>query len=119
VALLLGVSLYVAFGRPHRVNRANFDKIQEGMTVAEVEALLGSGNLRATSAIGHGFFAVLRFHEYSEDDNFWLIPTDRIVIHFSGSMHEELHVTGKKFWSPSAQNVWQHARNRMRKALGW
>jgi hypothetical protein len=117
VVLLLGISMCVAFGRPHRVNRVNFDKIQEGMTVAEVEALLGRGS--ATRVFGHGSFAVLRIHEYSNGDNFWLIPSDRIEIHFSGSMHEKLHAIDKKFWSPSPQNVWQHVRNRIMKALGW
>jgi hypothetical protein len=39
--LLLAVGGFVLWPRPNRVARENFDRIREGMTRAEVEAILG------------------------------------------------------------------------------
>ena len=40
VVLALGLAGWYAL-RPHPINRANFERIQEGMTCADVEAILG------------------------------------------------------------------------------
>jgi hypothetical protein len=41
VVLLLAVGVFVAWPRPNRITQENFDRIQQGMSRAEVEAILG------------------------------------------------------------------------------
>ncbi len=41
LVVLAGVAAFAARPRPNRVTRANYERIREGMTLAEVQAILG------------------------------------------------------------------------------
>jgi hypothetical protein len=41
LVVLVAVAAFVAWPRPQRITRENFDRIQDGMSRAEVEAILG------------------------------------------------------------------------------
>lgn len=47
--LLVAVAMFVVAGC-HAVNKSNYDKIQNGMTVAEVEGILGKGTEQSSVA---------------------------------------------------------------------
>ncbi len=52
--LLGGLMLMTTGGCGSKVSKSNYDKINNGMTVAEVEKILGEGELQAGGSAGIG-----------------------------------------------------------------
>jgi outer membrane protein assembly factor BamE (lipoprotein component of BamABCDE complex) len=54
VALLAFALAACAAGCASKVSQSNYDKIQQGMTVAEVEGILGKGEVAASAGLAIG-----------------------------------------------------------------
>jgi len=96
---------------PHRsnwVNVANFDKIHDGMTRADLEELLGANNLRSIgySRTSHACF-------FSQDDESWLLPGDVIVVAYEGGQ-----LTEKRYCRPTPEDIVQRIGTHLRRCLG-
>jgi hypothetical protein len=74
---LLAIGLWLSAGGTHRIARQNFERIEEGMTSAEVQALFSK---KAVYALEFGE-TVDAF--YSEKDPTGLMPRDTIQVKFS------------------------------------
>jgi hypothetical protein len=107
VAALLVVGLWVSLGRTNRITKANFEKIQVGMTIAEVQALLGQDSV----PIDDGFHFRMVTAEYREED--WTgVPVNQIYVEF-----ENGKVSSKTFvpWTAAERRraFWRHVRARL------
>ena len=74
IVAIVGACLLIAFGGP-RINEANYDRIQCGMSRQQVEAILGQSNV----PIVLGNFGV-RSHARGAMDEYWAEPESGIVI---------------------------------------
>jgi hypothetical protein len=118
--LLIGLSLVILlvgagsllFSGSRRVTRANFEKIQTGMSREAVDALLGRESMRqmaVTSSGGHGRCGHdLYFLVYSEQDLTSLIPADTIELTFIDGK-----VRRKAFNTWTVGDWWARLRNRI------
>jgi hypothetical protein len=77
VVVLLPLSLLLTFNGSRRISKANFECIRIGMTKEEVDALLGSKNLRT---LGGGF---LLGDTYSDDNYTQIIPGNVIIVEYA------------------------------------
>jgi hypothetical protein len=104
--LLLVPTLWLIFGnRSRRVTLENFEKIQDGMTVAQVNDLLGAKNRSKYAGI-HDSWEIVG---YSDDNGDWLIPGDGIRVGFE-SIDGDLRVVSKEFFP----NTWEYGVARLR-----
>jgi hypothetical protein len=88
--------------------KANFDRIKEGMTRQEVEALLGKDAIAVESSEGGTLRWQFSFMVYVQDDRSHLIPTNRIEVDFLDDI-----VQGKRFYPWTTADLWRHLRNRL------
>lgn len=91
VMLLVGALVPVVFPQPSKVTRANFECIERGMTLAEVEAILGGppGDYRTGPTVvvptgGPGYTLALTL------DDTWSGDDIHLSVGFSGGRVEEI-----------------------------
>jgi hypothetical protein len=103
---LLVLGLWLFMGRAQRITKQNFDRIEEGMSQEEVDALLGKyrGGMRS-----EGMFSVW----YSDHDPNDLTPSNSISVTFDG--HGK--VVYKAFHSWTVAEWWRRVRDRLRPAV--
>jgi hypothetical protein len=124
LAIVLRVALWLVVGGSGHVTFANFQKIREGMTKADVDALLGQKNGREDL---HGLFPgasateLLYVVDYCEDDGSSIVPGDQISITFSNSApeHEEWRVAMRVYSYHTLQQKLRMSIVRIRERLGW
>lgn len=85
VALLLALSMLMLTGCEETITRENFDQIEVGMDMAEVESILGgSGSLQAASGVGIGASGLPEKQggEGDTKDYLWGDETEGILVKF-------------------------------------
>jgi hypothetical protein len=88
----------------HRVTRARFERIHDGMTLREVNGLLGAENAHWWGfADGSAGFSARC--SYREDDTSWPAPSDTIEVRFRSADGRELRVFDKAFHEPTQEEV--------------
>jgi hypothetical protein len=80
VAFFLGLSLWWVLREPHSITLENSTTIQSGMTLAEVEALVGANHERSRMPAGGSHFICI----YSEDDATSAVPGNVIAVEYDG-----------------------------------
>jgi hypothetical protein len=87
VLVLLGVGVLALWPRRPAITRANAEKIQMGMTLAEVEELLG-GPARNESNMPDNFINdAFEFHDCARpfEDKRWASPAYVVIVEFDDS----------------------------------
>jgi hypothetical protein len=108
LALLANMAMWGASVRSTTLTKENFDMIQIGMTVEEVDLILGSDNRFPAS--GSELEQKLL---YVGDENA-LVPATVIEITVRRRWRDEaLRVTRKSFWAPSLGDKWNHVWNQI------
>jgi hypothetical protein len=104
----LAIALWLSTGRAHPITKANFERINYGMTRAEVDAILGKKFVQGEGMAGSIGWTTSWVY-YSERDPMSLVPANTIVITFDNGI-----VTVKQF------QPWTHAdlMTRLRYRLG-
>jgi hypothetical protein len=113
------IFFYLASGPADRANQANFEKLQIGMTLDQVEALLGTPDVanfddelvEPPRMIRHAAGGLIGYTDDPESDH-W-IPRSAIVIRIAND-----RVTEKKFWKPTWRVLWLRSLEHIKAALG-
>lgn len=119
VCLALAVCLSAwLLSRPHPVNRANFQRIQVGMTLAEVEDILGPPGDHAGVIYLSRCRLSGRWPESERDDQGagfeWMSNEGEIAIWFD----EDRRVAKTRFWEPQVCQP-PVILDRIHSRLGW
>lgn len=117
LALLLALSLLAASTlalllpvQGSRVTQANLEKIQVGMTMDEVQAILGRPS-RPAYPYPSGARPRGPIHEFA-DDRFWKTSRDVIVVHFDLEGRVETRYLAKL--GPDNRYLWERLRDSLR-----
>jgi hypothetical protein len=78
--LLLAAGVVTVWPQPERITRENFERIREGMTRAEVEAILGPPGDYASGPTMLQPDGPTRAHVFDEDDSLPHLPPDRFGV---------------------------------------
>jgi hypothetical protein len=142
VTLMLVTGLWLIFGgRSRRITLEHFEKIQNGMSVDEVNALLGKeyersqGNSLVEPPLddmrGWAILIIwLRSSSYSEDDGSWLVPGNEIVVHFTADLDRskesgleqdpsKLRVSNAELKVATIRDAWSRLGARIKRWARW
>jgi hypothetical protein len=104
-------------GSSRKVTRANFEKIQEGMTKDEVEAILGGEN--GKMLFGSFPEGCPKPFAYSDDEGSWLWPGDTIEVHYDNIYPDTYRVTHKTLERATPRRAWERLQERVKRWIGW
>jgi hypothetical protein len=106
--VVLAIALWLSTGGSHGVTRANFERIDDGMTRAEVDALLGEKFVQHEASSMMGGLLVASWVSYSEGNLTSLMPANTISVTFSDDK-----VVSKDFQPWTFAGWWRQLRNRI------
>ena len=112
VTTILLVSFFLLLNGPKEPFRANYDKIQMGMTIEEVEAILGKPRIVSNLYFGDKNFRDSYIWRFSDDDG---IQHERPSIHIGFA---EGHAVDKSYDNRTTWDVLKSAYEATRRTLG-
>jgi hypothetical protein len=113
LALLLALGLW-AWGWPHRVTQANFDRIELGMTRAQVDEVLPQGPRKVVvgGVVGTGIEIPITNLLYSDKEPNGFVPTNIIRVNLQYGK-----VTYKEFHPWTFADLWGRLKSRADRTL--
>jgi hypothetical protein len=107
-ALLIATFLFARY-LPYQVLRGNFDKVQVGMTLEEVQAILGPGQRWKTSSalLDANGKTIETHYSYDWDLPYYLTPFSKPAVHYVSGVRVEFvndRATAKYFGEPESRD---------------
>jgi SmpA / OmlA family len=107
---VLALSLWLTLGESRPITEANSRRVQVGMTLGEVDTLLGPAHQRSRMPAGASSFICI----YSEDDGSAAVPGDVIAVTFD----DRGRVAKSEFLKKGPTAAPKRFGNRIREWLG-
>jgi hypothetical protein len=102
VGMLILPCLDLLLSEPSRITRANFDRIELGMTKAEVDAIIGSKRTVWLICAMEDLRDGRRARVYTEDSGSSLLPKAAITVEFN----ESERVIDKRYHAVTLRKTW-------------